>query len=328
MNNILNHRGYRFFQSSFDPDERGTILSVNHDYWGTLFTYVGYYLLYFGLLAILLSKGARMEFLRKQLKAVERKKSKLLIILFFIPAFIQSQNIHSLDHNFKAPNVSQIDSILEKNITPIDQSSKFGHLVIQDADGRMKPVNTFASEILRKLSKKDTYKNYTADQIFLSMQESPQLWYNVPIIYLKSKKGDTIRNIIGLKNNQKYAALVDFLDPNLNYKLGPYLEDAYSAKIPTAIQKDFIEADQRVSLLFNTLEGEVLRLFPIPEDENNNWVSSKEFVVKDIKLSDSLYSNFIKTGFLAYLSLLQRDKQFDNNFVSSSKLLEAIKKLK
>ena len=32
MNNILNHRGYRFFQSSFDPDEKGTILSVNHDY--------------------------------------------------------------------------------------------------------------------------------------------------------------------------------------------------------------------------------------------------------------------------------------------------------
>jgi hypothetical protein len=78
MNNILNHRGYRFFQSSFDPDERGTILSVNHDYWGTLFTYLGYYLLYFGLLAILLSKGARMEFLRKQLKAVERKKIKTI----------------------------------------------------------------------------------------------------------------------------------------------------------------------------------------------------------------------------------------------------------
>jgi len=326
MNNILNHRGYRFFQSSFDPDERGTILSVNHDYWGTLFTYVGYYLLYFGLLAILLSKGARMEFLRKQLRLVERKKSKLLIILFFVPAFIQSQNIHSLDHNFKTPTVSQIDSILDKNITPIDQSSKFGYLVIQDADGRMKPVNTFASEILRKLSKKDSYKNFTPDQIFLSMQESPQLWYNVPIIYLKSKKGDTIRNIIGLKKNQKYAALVDFLDPNLNYKLGPYLEDAYSAKIPTAIQKDFIEADQRVSLLFNILEGELLRIFPIPKDENNKWVSSKEFVVKNIKLSDSLYANFIKTGFLAYLSTLQRDKQVNNDFTSSSKLLDAIKK--
>ena len=54
-----------------------------------------------------------MEFLRKQLKAVERKKSKLLIILFFIPAFIQSQNIHSSDHTQSSYRISN-DSILEK----------------------------------------------------------------------------------------------------------------------------------------------------------------------------------------------------------------------
>ncbi len=45
MNNILDHRGYRFFQSSFDPDEKGTILSVNHDFWGTWVTYIGYFLI-------------------------------------------------------------------------------------------------------------------------------------------------------------------------------------------------------------------------------------------------------------------------------------------
>ena len=40
MNHILNHSGYRFFQASFDPDEKGTVLSVNHDYFGTLITYI------------------------------------------------------------------------------------------------------------------------------------------------------------------------------------------------------------------------------------------------------------------------------------------------
>jgi hypothetical protein len=35
MNNILDY-GYRFFQSSFDPDERGTVLSVSHDFWEQL----------------------------------------------------------------------------------------------------------------------------------------------------------------------------------------------------------------------------------------------------------------------------------------------------
>ena len=223
------------------------------------------------------------------------------------------------------PTVQQLDSILSDNITPKEQSDLFGHLVIQDSDGRMKPVNTYASELLRKLSKKDVYNDFSANQVFLSMQESPQLWYNVPIIYLKPKKADTIRQLIGIPKEQKYAALIDFLDKNLNYKLGPYLEEAYSAQVPTAIQKEFKEADQRVSLLFNTLEGDALRLFPIPEDENNKWVSSKEFVRQNLSVGDSLYANFIKTGFLAYLATLQNDKLQESDFTQSQKLLSALK---
>ncbi|MDP2059463.1 MAG: cytochrome c biogenesis protein ResB, partial [Flavobacteriaceae bacterium] len=53
MNHVLDRKGYRFFQSSFDQDELGTVLSVNHDFWGTWITYIGYFLLYFGLMAIL-----------------------------------------------------------------------------------------------------------------------------------------------------------------------------------------------------------------------------------------------------------------------------------
>ena len=325
MNHILNHRGYRFFQSSFDPDEKGTVLSVNHDYWGTWFTYLGYYLLYFGLMAILVSRGARMEVLRKQLKKIKLKKTALTILLvcMFNPVMAQQ---HSGDHAFQRPSLSQVDSILKQNITPVAPADSLGYLVIQDADGRMKPVNTYASELLRKLSKKDMYKNYTANQVFLSMQESPQLWYNVPIIYLKPKKADTIRSLIGIPKSQKYAALIDFLDSNLNYKLGPYLEDAYSAQVPTAIQKEFKEADQRVSLLFNTLDGDALRLFPIPNDENNKWVAPKEFVQKGLVLNDTLYGNFIRTGFLAYLATLQNDKIQKTDFSRSQNLLNAIKK--
>jgi hypothetical protein len=49
MNHVLNHKGYRFFQSSFDPDRMGTVLSVNHDYWGTLISYIGYTFLFLGM---------------------------------------------------------------------------------------------------------------------------------------------------------------------------------------------------------------------------------------------------------------------------------------
>ncbi|MDC1324408.1 cytochrome c biogenesis protein CcsA [Flavobacteriaceae bacterium] len=327
MNNILDHRGYKFFQASFDPDEKGTVLSVNHDYWGTWFTYLGYYLLYFGLMAILLSKHARMESLRRQLDKIKKKKSKLAMLVLFLMSFNGfAQTTHGSDHENVRPSTVQLDSILKLNITSVSEADRFGHLVIQDSDGRMKPINTYASELLRKLSKKDVYKEFDANQVFLSMQESPQLWYNVPIIFLKAKKADTIRTILGLEKKAKYAALVDFLDPNLNYKLAPYLDDAYNTQVPTAIQKIFTETDQRVSLLFNTLEGSAMRLFPIPGDENNKWVSSKEFREGAYTLQDSLYGNFIKTGFMAYMATLQKDKVLGVDFSKSQQLLDAIKK--
>ena len=61
MNNVLDYEGYRFFQSGFDPDEKGTQLSVSHDFWGTWITYIGYFLLYFGMMAYLIYMAAKNE---------------------------------------------------------------------------------------------------------------------------------------------------------------------------------------------------------------------------------------------------------------------------
>ena len=68
MNNVLNHKGFRFFQSAYLPDESGTILSVNHDYWGTLITYIGYSLLGLGMLLSLCWKTSYFGFILKLLR--------------------------------------------------------------------------------------------------------------------------------------------------------------------------------------------------------------------------------------------------------------------
>ena len=92
MNNILNYQGYRFFQASFDPDEQGTILSVNHDFWGTLFTYIGYILLYFGLVVILFARFTRFDSLKKQLEIARNKKTKLVTSLE-LDAFLVASSV-------------------------------------------------------------------------------------------------------------------------------------------------------------------------------------------------------------------------------------------
>lgn len=271
MNNVLDYRGYRFFQASFDADEKGTALSVNHDFWGTWITYIGYFFLYIGLLAILFDKNTRFGDLKRKLEKVREKKAKLITIflLFFsIGGFAQS-------HMHEKPTEKQMDSLIMKYKVSQEQADKFGRLIIQDAGGRMKPANTFSSELLRKVSKSDNYKGLDADQVFLSMTMMDQLWYGVPIIHLK-RGNDSLRIVAGLDKSAKFAALSDFFDAQGNYKLTRILEKAYREKEANQFQKDYIDIDKKVNLLYSALTGQILKVYPIPNDHNNKWVSYLE----------------------------------------------------
>lgn len=271
MNNILDYKGYRFFQASFNEDEKGTILSVNHDFWGTWITYIGYFLLYLAMMAILFDKNTRFADIKRKLEKVKLKKEKLMMFVFFLISFTGfSQN-----HEHQTPTLAEAEKFIETNMASTEHAAKFGRLVIQDAGGRMKPINTFSSELLRKVSKSDSYKNYTSDQVFLSMSQVPNAWFDVPLIYLK-KENDSIHKILGIEIGAKYASFRSFFDANGNYKLEPFLEDAYKEAIPNKFQKDFIDADKKVVLLNSALSGSILRIFPIPNEENNKWVSYLE----------------------------------------------------
>ncbi len=270
MNHILDHGGYRFFQSSFDPDEKGTVLSVNHDYWGTMITYIGYFLLFFAMMCILFVKNTRFADLKRKLEEVKSKKSQLLSIIILLV----SLNGFSQNHSIHSNKIIYLDSLLKYKV-PEQQAEKFGRLVIQDDGGRMKPINTFSSELLRKVSKRETYEGMNSDQVFISMTQFPSVWFEIPLIYLKSGN-DSIRKIIGLKTEEKYATFRSFFDKNWNYKLSMYLDEAYKTNTPNQFQKDFIEADKKVNLMNSALSGNILKIFPIPNDKNNKWVSFLE----------------------------------------------------
>ncbi|MDD2986568.1 cytochrome c biogenesis protein CcsA [Flavobacterium sp.] len=271
MNNILDYKGYRFFQAQFDQDEKGTILSVNHDFWGTWLTYIGYFLLYIAMMAILFDKNTRFADIKEKLEKVKKKKAALLtiVVFFFIQVGIAQE------HQHERPSLAEIEKFIETNIATAEHAAKFGRLVIQDEGGRMKPVNTFSSELLRKVSKSDHYKGYNSDQVFLSMSQTPNAWFEVPLIFLK-RGNDSIRKILNLESDVKLAPFISFFDDKGNYKLAPFLDDAYKATIPNQFQKDFIEVDKKVVILNSALSGSILRIFPIPNDANNKWISYLE----------------------------------------------------
>ena len=311
MNNILNHKGYKFFQASFDPDEKGTVLSVNDDFWGTFITYAGYFLLYLSMMGIFFLGNSRFKFLAKQLN---KKTSVVIFLLFSSGLFGQTSTLPSKS--------IYIDSIIDSNSFTVEHSSKFGELVIQDSGGRMKPANTFASELLRKVSRSNSYNGLNSDQVLLSIMENPGVWFNAPIVYIKSgQKGDTIKKILEIDKAIKKAPLVAFFDSLGNYKLATNLEKAYLASIPTQIEKDVIELDRRVNLLYSALEGKIMRIFPVPNDINNKWVSLPE--VKDVNFNgaDSLYVNNVLQLYFQTL----RGSKSSGDYSQSLELLESIK---
>jgi cytochrome c-type biogenesis protein CcsB len=316
MNNILDYGGYRFFQSSFDPDEGGTVLSVSHDFWGTNITYFGYFLLYAALMAILFTKHSRFADIKRKLEVVKTKKAKLLtMFLLFLSIGVLAQN----HDQRQLLSEKQMDSIIAKNKVSEEHASKFGRLIIQDAGGRMKPINTFSSELLRKVSHENSFKGMNSDQVFLSMTQGGNLWIQVPIVYIKAGN-DSIRKIIGIDAKQKYASFIDFFDNSGNYKLMPYLDAAYKAANPNQFEKDFIETDKKVNLMESALSGSILKIFPIPDNANNKWASYPELGTSGFKGMAATYTHNILQLYFSALEEASRT----NDYSQANGLLESI----
>jgi len=320
MNHVLDHKGYRFFQSSFFPDESGTVLSVNHDQWGTWITYIGYFLLYGGLMGLIFFGDTRFKVLAKSLKKLNQKKSVLLTVLFF------GFGLSAWGQENQLPSQEVVDSLILSNVVSQDHASKFASLVIQDDNGRMKPVHTFASELLRKISLKDSYKGLSAEQVFLSMMLYPGLWYNTEFIALDKKaQNDSIRSIIGVPKAKRYVKVTDFFDEEGNNKLRPYLVEAFATNTPNKFQQDFKDASNRLALLNRALSGEILRIFPVPTDENNKWTSALEYRSGVVQLNDTLYGSFVANSIPLYLQYVDGGVQ-EGDYQKADQLLESLKK--
>ncbi len=318
MNNILDHRGYRFFQSSYDDtgEIEETHLSVNHDTVGTWVTYIGYGMLFLGLLLILFARNTRFGYLRKQLNKIKKKKTALSVfmMLFSLALFAQVGLEHSMSDK-------QIDSLLNSQKVSVEHAERFGSLIIQDAGGRMKPVNTFTSELLRKVSKKDSYNGMDANQVAVSMVTNPRTWYSVPFIYMKSANS-RVRDLLGLPKDQEYARLSDLFNAKGEYKLREEVAKAHKKIIKNKFEQGIIDIDGRANLLYQAIAGSIFKFFPLKDNPTNSWISRSELKTGSFNKKDSAFvSNVIRY----YSETLNESVQKDD-YKLSTELVEGIHK--
>jgi cytochrome c-type biogenesis protein CcsB len=270
MNNILEHRGYRFFQSSYDRDEKGTILSVNNDP-GTLPSYIGYFLLSLGMFWSLFSKHNRFAQLASRAKKAAEGKSLSAIVALALAFSLTPSYAEDLN-----PAIKTIISFDKAHAT------KFGELVIQDSGGRMKPMDTLATEILAKVYrgshiKVGTYK-LDANQVILGMMIKPEAYRDIKMIYTKNSE---INKLIDAAVDSKYASFSQFFsDPaNMNgYKLAELVDVAVrkEPKHRNMLDKAILKVDERVNIAYSVYTGALMKIWPKPNDSNNKWYPTIE----------------------------------------------------
>jgi len=264
MNHVLDYRGFRFFQSSYDTDEMGTILTVNKDP-GKWPTYIGYILLSFGLLFNLLNPKSRF---RKLSGMIQRDTAKMKSVLLAFTMLFGLLHVGNLEANEWAFNhLKKYDKT---------HAAKFGEILVQSADGRIKPIDTISTEVLNKVYRKASYRGLSANQVVLGMMASPGEWQVQPMIHVFHPE---LKKIIGLDESEKKATFNDFFekDGNHAYKLQRYSEEANRKKPASRnkFDKDIIKVDERVNISYYVYTGEIFKMVPKVGDPNNKWYSPK-----------------------------------------------------
>ncbi|ECL1092806.1 TPA: cytochrome c biogenesis protein CcsA [Campylobacter jejuni] len=262
MNNVLDYDGYRFYQSSYDQDEKGTVLSVNKDP-GKIPTYIGYFLLCLGMFMNFLNPHSRFRTLARLINKDTLKHTS--VIIFILLLSFGSEKTFAQDLNSTLPVVNT------------NHAKALATLIVQkSADGRMVPFDTLSREILEKIHQSDSYKGQNSNAVMLSMLVDVNKWQMEPFILMPQNQAvrDAIANILEIPS-AKYISYKDFFDENNRYKLQKYVENA-NRKNPNArgvFDKEIIKLDERANVVNLVFSGELFKFIPVQNNPNNVWLA-------------------------------------------------------
>ncbi len=267
MNHVLDYKGFRFFQSSYDTDERGTILSVSKDP-GKWPTYIGYMLLTLGLFLNLINPKSRFRKLATMIQKDMEKIKPVVLACIILLGLFQAGELQAGASNFN-------------NLTRYDKShaDRFGEILVQSADGRIKPIDTISTEVLNKVYRGSSFRGISANQVVLSMMATPSEWQAQPMIHVFHPE---LKKILEIPKSQKKASFNDFFKQGgkSSYKLQKYVEEANRKKPAerNKFDKDIIKVDERVNICYYVYTGEIFKMIPKIGDANHKWYSPKSAI--------------------------------------------------
>ncbi len=147
----------------------------------------------------------------------------------------------------------------------------FGKLIVQDYQGRMKPVDTLARELVRKITKRFSVDGTEPVDTYLDWLARPRAWWNKPVLRV-SHPG--LRTLLGMEKGATHIAPAALFDAQGNYRLEQDVDLALRTadRDRSSLQRKLIALDERLNLFYLSIQGRSLRIFPVPGDRDRAWV--------------------------------------------------------
>ncbi len=270
MNKIVQEKGYRLYQSSYDK-EGGSLLSISYDPYGNAITYTGYALLFVASCLLLLS---RREGFCKLLKHPSLKRGTTLMLLTLLCcAGIEAKEL-SADNPARR-------QVLYK--------------------GRIAPLDTQARDFLKKLSGRDNYNGMRAVEVMTEWQSNPKRWHTEPVIKIKDR---ALREKLGIKG--EHASLSQLYDENREYKLQKILEETKADGRQQTKAKAIFETDEKVAMILMLLGGTFIN--ELPGDGSIKPLSpaavTTEIIYNSLPITKILFMSNLTFGITAFILLL------------------------
>ena len=245
MNKIYSHRSYRFYQSSYDEDGKGSVLAINADPYGIPVTYTGYALLFISLIWMLIDPKASY---RKLLASQLLKKGALMMLMFISMGNLQAAEV-----------------------LPKATAEKFGELNILYND-RICPVQTYALDFCKKIYGDRSYKGLTAEQVLTGWIFYGDEWASEPFIKVKSGELKTAMNL------PDYCSINQFFNKEMGgYIIGQYVQEYYNGA-QDKFHQQAADIDGKIQLIMDLRRGVSLKVLPYTFPKNIRATNENPFI--------------------------------------------------
>ncbi|MCA9728351.1 MAG: cytochrome c biogenesis protein CcsA [Candidatus Eisenbacteria bacterium] len=149
-------------------------------------------------------------------------------------------------------------------------------LLVQDYQGRTKPLDTYSLEMVMKVTKKGHYLGWRPLDMYLSWLVDGDYWTGQPLLYVHHPG---TKELLSIDPSIDHVVPASLWDARGRYRMADEVETTLRTP-PSERSKartKLLSFDEEFQIFVATVRGITLRIFPVPNDPNHAWTGPEGF---------------------------------------------------